>query len=170
MFLISVGDPRRGRSLRCLGEHLSPDTSGNWGRRGVINASSIRAQLGPRCGSGELGSGELAWIRRSMRGELKQALWILDVCTERSGQCNDGRVSSPASQKVTRLEISQLLNLPAISLNIYHPKKSVLTLSCFFLSFSRTCCVPPLQADLGSNFLGSAQHSTNGITQSADFR
>lgn len=29
---------------------------------------------------------------------------------------------------MTRLEISQLLNLPAISLNIYHPKKSVLTL------------------------------------------
>lgn len=105
----------------------------------AINPSSIGAQLGPRCGSGELGSGELAWIRRSMRGEFKQALWILNVCTEWSGQCNDYRVSSPASQKVTKLETSNLLNLPAISLNIHHPKKSVLTL-VFFSPFPHMLC------------------------------
>lgn len=59
----------------CLGDNLSPDTSGNWKRIGVINPSSIWAQLDSRCGSGELG-----WMGRSQRGELKQVVQFLALC------------------------------------------------------------------------------------------
>lgn len=96
-----------------------------------------------------------------MRGELRQA--FNSGCLYRTGQVNAmmAELHPLLLRKSLGLEISQLLNLPAISLNIYHPQGRVsLTLSCFFLSFPLTCCVPS-EADLGSNFLGLAQHSTN---------